>query len=544
MSNSALSNLSDIVVAGTNVGGVGSNSSDRKKASESENKEFGPCEFGAPNPDTEEISAVKQQDIAGASGPEEAKSTRSRFREVLERRLGEESNTKSNCEGEDNTQGAHQRMELGGDAARLLNVVKAGEKGGVKTIAKCIVSVGDLVAAKQKRATVEGESGEKAGQLHKVDAGYVKVVEGNTAEAVPLTAKEQLGPENQEKAKAGQDKMAVENAGVKESGLEAKVRVARGAGEVHTNVEKVNTEGKIVSDDEQPARRMFRQQVSEEGKVLEGNKGAESEPLKIQAEHTVRVRNEGQGQNETVPPAALRAELKLRTAREDIAKGEPDALQNQQRFVNGTDVTEASYFRAQVNNVAGVNGLNQNDDVAGGINSIATRSQPMSNSVEATSGIKSVAEQIIGDIGANLRGVDQEIRIMLNPPDLGRVRIQFQQRGEEIIGWLQVEKAQTRYAVERELPQIVASLQQNGIPVRRVNVTQNSYNEPGEHKNNTSEDYHGTGQGELGEQSFNGGSQDNEEQTRATRQILTNGEQSNGSTALYEVGDDSINVYV
>jgi len=536
MSNTVLGNLGDIIASGTKAAGVGSNSGNVKKASENfEKKDFG--SFTPEGPGGDNIMEVERQGGPATSGQEGSKPTHSCFKEVLERRMGEESHTKCNCERKDNNQGAHQRMVFVGDGSRLLNVAKDGDKSGVKTVSKCAVSAGDLATSKQKRATVKGESGEKAGQLHKVDAGYGKVVEGSTAEAVPLRAKEQLGIANQETAKGGQDKMPVENAGVKERGLEAKVRIARGAGEV-------NTEGKIVSDDEKAVRSMFRRQFFEEGKVSEGNKSSVSEPLKVQAENIVRVRKEGQGQNETVPPAALRAEIKLRTARENVAKRESGDMQNQQRSVKGTDIAEVSYVRAQGNNVAGVNVLSQNDDVAGGIKTIAAKSQTMGSSVEATGGIKSVAEQIIGDISANVRGVDQEIRIMLNPPDLGRIRIQFQQRGQEIVGWLQVEKAQTRYEVERELPQIVASLQQNGIPVRRVNVTQNSYNEPGEHKNNTSEDYHGTGQGELGEKSFNGGGQDNEEQTRATRQILTNGEQSKGSTPFYEVGDDRINVYV
>jgi flagellar hook-length control protein FliK len=538
MSNTVLGNLGDIIASCTKTAGLGSNSVNVKKASEnSEKKDFGSCSPEGPGGDN--IMEVDRQGGPANSGQEATTPTRSCFKDVLKRRMGEESNQKCNCEGKDNNQGAYQRMVFAGDGSRLLNVSKDGDKSGIKTVSKSksAVSMGDLVTAKQKRAAVEGESGEKAGQLQKVDVGYGKVVEGNMAEAVPLRAKEQQGIANQETAKGGQDKMSVDNAGLKERGLEAKVRIARDASEV-------NTEGKIVSDDEKAVRSMFRRQFSEEGKVSEGDNSAVSEPLKIQAEHIVRVRKDGQGQNETVPTEALRAELKMRTARENVAKGESGDVQNQQRFVKGTDVAEVSYVRAQGNNVAGVNGLSQNDDVAVGVNSIAARSQTMGSSVEATGGIKSVAEQIIGDIGANVRGVDHEIRIMLNPPDLGRVRIQFQQRGEEIIGWLQVEKAQTRYEVERELPQIVASLQQNGIPVRRVNVTQNSYNESGEHKNNTSEDYHGTGQGELGEKSFNGGGQENEEQTRATRQILTNGEQSKGSMPFYEVGDDRINVYV
>lgn len=542
MSDSVLGNLGDIVVASTNVGTVEPNSANVKKTSESpENKGFGPCDLTGPGAD--DVPEVGQQDVAVGTGPEETEPARSRFREVLERCLGEELGPKSNCQGENNTdgvngvntEGANHKIGLSVDAAVLSNAVMAGEKSGVKTAARSGISTVDLTETKQKQAAIEGESGKKAGQLHKVDAGYGKVVEGNPAEKGQLRATNQSEIGNQEQAKAGQDQVPVVNDADKEHALGVKLRAANGTTEV-------NTDMKVVPDEGKPAQNMIRHQVSEEGKMPESNKGVAGEPLKMQAEHTVRVGNDGQ--NETAP-AALRAELKLRTARKSNAQGEElDAAQNQQKPVDGTDVAEASYFKAQIDNVAGVNGLGQHD-VASGINAVAAKSQTMGNSVETpTGGVKNVGEQIIDSVAANLRGVDQEIRIMLNPPELGRVRIQFQQRGEEIVGWLQVEKAQTRYEVERGLPQIVAALQQNGVLIKRVEVTQNSFNDTGEHKNNTSDDYRGTGQGELGEQKFDGGGQETEEQNRATRQILTTDGQPHNSEESYKLGDDSINVYV
>ena len=540
MSNSVLGNLGDIVVASTNVGSVGPDSANVKKTSESpESKGFGPCDLTGPGADN--VPEVDQQDVAVGTGPEETEPARSRFREVLERCLGEEPGPKSNCEGENNTngvntEGARCKIGLSVDAAVLSNAVMAGEKSGVKTAARSGISTVDLTETKQKQTAIEGELGKKAGQLRKVDAGYGKVVEGNAPEKGQLRATNQSEIGNQKQAKAGQGQVSVVNDADKEHGLGVKLRAANGTTEV-------NADMKVVSDEGKPAQNMVRQQVSEEVKIPESNKVSVGEPLKMRAEHTVRVGNNGQNETASTP---LRAELKLRTARKSNAQEgeEMNAVQNQQKLVDGADVAETSYFKAQIDNVAGVNGLGQHD-VASGINAVAAKSQTMGNSVETpTGGVKNVGEQIIESVGANLRGVDQEIRIMLNPPDLGRVRIQFQQRGGEIVGWLQVEKAQTRYEVERGLPQIVAALQQNGILVKRVEVTQNSFNDAGEHKNNTSEDYHGTGQGELGEQKFNGGGQETEEQNRTKRQILATGEQSHGSTTFYEVGDDSINVYV
>ena len=63
-----------------------------------------------------------------------------------------------------------------------------------------------------------------------------------------------------------------------------------------------------------------------------------------------------------------------------------------------------------------------------------------------------------------------QITLRLNPPELGMVRIKFEEQENQISGLLQVSKAQTRYEVERTLPSIVQNLVDSGIQVKRLEV--------------------------------------------------------------------------
>jgi flagellar hook-length control protein FliK len=68
--------------------------------------------------------------------------------------------------------------------------------------------------------------------------------------------------------------------------------------------------------------------------------------------------------------------------------------------------------------------------------------------------------------------LQQRISLTLTPQHLGTVRVTFQQEGDELIGVLEVQKAQTRREIEDTLPQLISSMQNNGIQVRRVEVVQ------------------------------------------------------------------------
>ncbi len=82
----------------------------------------------------------------------------------------------------------------------------------------------------------------------------------------------------------------------------------------------------------------------------------------------------------------------------------------------------------------------------------------------------SITNQIQESIYSSLRQGDKQVTIRLNPPELGRVSIKFQQQQDRITGLLEVSKAQTRYEIERAIPQIIRNLQNMGIQIKRVEV--------------------------------------------------------------------------
>jgi len=82
----------------------------------------------------------------------------------------------------------------------------------------------------------------------------------------------------------------------------------------------------------------------------------------------------------------------------------------------------------------------------------------------------SITEQILESIHSSLRQGDQQISIRLNPPELGKVLIEFKQQEHEITGLLEVSKIQTKYEVEQALPQIIQNLADCGIEIKRLEV--------------------------------------------------------------------------
>jgi len=82
----------------------------------------------------------------------------------------------------------------------------------------------------------------------------------------------------------------------------------------------------------------------------------------------------------------------------------------------------------------------------------------------------SITEQILESIHSSLRQGDQQISIRLNPPELGKVLIEFKQQQHEITGLLEVSNTQTKYEVEQALPQIIQNLADCGIEIKRLEV--------------------------------------------------------------------------
>lgn len=150
-------------------------------------------------------------------------------------------------------------------------------------------------------------------------------------------------------------------------------------------------------------------------------------------------------------------------------------------------------------------------------------------------------EQIIQNLQNNPVGPDREINISLNPPELGRIRITFQQTDGEITGLLEVEKAQARYDVEKSLPQIIASLQENGVQVQRINVVLDEQSQSDQPKNSFTGDFEGTEN-----QEFSGKTRDNKSdgsKPGSSGSTLDGDFQQARQNVGNEISDDAISAY-
>ncbi|MHC4460003.1 MAG: flagellar hook-length control protein FliK [Planctomycetota bacterium] len=94
----------------------------------------------------------------------------------------------------------------------------------------------------------------------------------------------------------------------------------------------------------------------------------------------------------------------------------------------------------------------------------------VANNASTPNPFASVSEQLQESIHSSLRQGDQQLTIRLNPPELGRVFIKFQGKGDQITGLLEVDRAQTRYEIEQALPQLIRNLAECGVQIKRLEV--------------------------------------------------------------------------
>ncbi len=83
---------------------------------------------------------------------------------------------------------------------------------------------------------------------------------------------------------------------------------------------------------------------------------------------------------------------------------------------------------------------------------------------------QSVSDQILDSVRASLAGGEKQVTVRLNPPELGAVTVRFQEQGEQIRAVLEVSRSDTRQEVERAMPDVLRTLQESGVQIRRVEV--------------------------------------------------------------------------
>ena len=117
----------------------------------------------------------------------------------------------------------------------------------------------------------------------------------------------------------------------------------------------------------------------------------------------------------------------------------------------------------------------QSPNSAAGAKTAALPGQTSPSSVSAE-----IGKQILESIHSSLsqQGQNQQITIRLNPPELGKVFIKFDEQDSQIIGLLEVSKSQTRIEIQQALPQIIQNLQDSGIQIKRLEVVLSEAEQP------------------------------------------------------------------
>ncbi len=166
----------------------------------------------------------------------------------------------------------------------------------------------------------------------------------------------------------------------------------------------------------------------------------------------------------------------------------------------------------------------------------ASVADPISRAAAGENAI-SPAKQLADRIAADPPRPEQEITITLNPEELGRIKISFQHSANEITGILEVEKPETRYDIERQLPQIAAALQDSGVNVKRIDVV--TSDQPN-HKNNSPNEFDEPSQHHFGDAP----KQNSDNAAHSSNEMPSNADYPGPRRHENVVTDDTINVYV
>ncbi|HDS84458.1 MAG TPA: flagellar hook-length control protein FliK [Phycisphaerales bacterium] len=102
--------------------------------------------------------------------------------------------------------------------------------------------------------------------------------------------------------------------------------------------------------------------------------------------------------------------------------------------------------------------------------------EPVSSSAGVSSG-KSIGDavarpidQIVQTLQLRTFGAESQVRMTLAPETLGAIRMTFRQTDGQLVGLLEVQKAETRNEIERSIGQLAAAMETAGLQVRRIEV--------------------------------------------------------------------------
>ena len=205
------------------------------------------------------------------------------------------------------------------------------------------------------------------------------------------------------------------------------------------------------------------------GAVVEKTKEASAGPQAVNAQATAEARTPSKVEKD---PQVLPRDGQQGVASKDSPAPSKERARIESVASDGKDVPAAA--PKEGGNVA----LNS-AVLAAGESAAATQRPAVSMQVQPQVGgdaaavrapVQSVGEQILDSVQASATRGDRQILIRLNPPELGSVLVRFQERGEVLSGTLEVSSRETLREIERALPQVVRSLQEAGVQVRRLDV--------------------------------------------------------------------------
>ena len=102
---------------------------------------------------------------------------------------------------------------------------------------------------------------------------------------------------------------------------------------------------------------------------------------------------------------------------------------------------------------------------------IASHIAATTNSTSAQDTTASLREQICMSVQNSVQQGQRQITINLNPPELGRVSIKFTEQGGQLTGSLEATNSQTRADIQQAMPEMLRSLEQSGINIKRIDVS-------------------------------------------------------------------------
>jgi flagellar hook-length control protein FliK len=140
----------------------------------------------------------------------------------------------------------------------------------------------------------------------------------------------------------------------------------------------------------------------------------------------------------------------------------------------------------------------------------AVGTSPLPMAALANDSVQSVSQQIMESVHSSIQQGQSRLTIDLHPAELGRVFIKLEEMDGQIAGVLEVTERQTRAEIDQALPQIIQSLQESGISIKRLDVAMSNDNQ---HNGSKDQSWQPTHENSSGHQNR----QDNEEQpARAT----------------------------